>query len=71
MKYNMNQAKEEIAAFKKSLLQKYLDQCTDRQRVVFKLMYPGGPTEKQMEWAIQQCMNSVAINRAKPEVPNE
>jgi len=38
MKYNMNQAKEEIADFKKSLLEKYLSQCTNEQRAVFNAM---------------------------------
>lgn len=54
----MNEAHTKILDFKRQLLAEYLSKLPKENQDFFKRLYPNGPTEKQMEWAIQQCINT-------------
>ena len=61
-------AHDEIDAYMRNLLRERLAQCTDPQRELFGRMYRNGieniPFDK-LEWAIQQCNNTIAKNAAQ------
>jgi chromosome segregation ATPase len=44
----------------KDYLNKLLGLCTDKQKDFFDLMYPGGPTKKQLSWATKQLENTLS-----------
>lgn len=58
----MNEANVQIMEYKQQLLEKYLSECTTEQREFFNRMYPKGPRPDQVEWAIQQCINTLKKN---------
>lgn len=58
----MNEAHKQIEVIKQKMLEDALAQCTIKQREIFKALYPNGPKEGQMEWAIQQCFNTIKKN---------
>ena len=52
-------AKEMILNYKKDLLNEKLSQCTDEQQDFFNRMYPNSVPDDRLEWAIQQCLNTI------------
>lgn len=55
----MQEAERLINRFKRLLLARELSKLTDAQKDLFKRIYPEGPCIEQMEWAIQQCINTI------------
>lgn len=44
---------------RKNLLEEMILKLTDEQRSFFYKLYPNGPTDKQLDWAIQQIDNTL------------
>ena len=55
----MSEALNEIKKFKENMLNEMLEKCTEGQIDKFNRMYPNGPSEEQMDWAIQQVENTL------------
>ena len=62
----MNEAHQQVLDFRKQLLAEKLAQCTEEQQAFFKRLYPNGVSEEKLEWATQQCINTLKNNAKKP-----
>ena len=67
---DITKIKKEIEAYRRERLAEVLNQLTESQRAFFLRMYPDGVGQipnKKIDWAIQQCLNTIKHNRTQDE----
>lgn len=62
-------AHSEVDTYMRGLLAERLGQCTLEQQALHNRMYPKGVPFEKLEWAIQQCNNTIAKNNAREAQP--